>query len=1073
MKRLFLFALAVLCSTMMLAQSKVTVTGTVTAKDDGLGVPGTSVVIKGTKIGTFTDDNGKYTLANVPANAVLSISSVGFTTVEVAVNGRAVVNVELTADAQALDETIIVAYGTAKKGTYTGAAAVVKAEAIKDAPVTSFESALNGKVAGLQVTQSSGQAGSTTSIHVRGIGSMNASTEPLYVVDGVPVIQGNIGQMADYTYSTNNVMSTLNPDDIESITVLKDAAASALYGSRAANGVVVITTKRGKAGKPVVKFKASVSVSPDWAYNNYEVGSLDENIGYMYEVFYDYNISSNKTEEYAMTNALSRINTGNGPTATKFGYLISLEGTGRYPKFKVGIDPDANQYYKQREGKFFDWDKALFRNGVMQTYDISVSGGNDQTTYYSSISYTADKGRSINNSFARVSGRLNVNQKVSDHFEFMTNVNIGRTKNKGFNDTRNLGSNYFLATRNLLWETYWPYNYDDDGNRVPYTARYVSYGYNNIYYKDTWEAYSRTLKIQASETLTLHIIDGLDLRTVFSYDNSEVLDHYYISSRHYNGTSTDGEISEITTNYNKLVSSTTATYNVTLGDKHSINLLAGFESEKNKTDFARATGSFLPGSMSVVSVAGTKDANAYNWGNAMASVLSRAEYSYDNKYYASASFRRDGSSKLGKENRWGNFWSVAGSWRITNEEWVKNNAQWLSNLRLRASYGVNGTLPSNNYGWRSLSSASSRYMGLPGSFISTTSDPNLTWETNYTFNVALEFGLFDQRIYGTVEWFNRDSKDLLQDVPLPYVTGYSSTLRNLGEMNNKGFEIEFGGEIIRNSDVKWDASITASFIKSKVVKLYDGEDIAWWDPTGSDDRAKYCYSEGKSTLSFFGREWIGVNPENGKQVWALNNGTSTEGLTATPNSDGYFLYNGKAASYDYMDASETYIGNASPTVYGGFNTSVSWKGLSLGLNFIYKIGGDLYDGAEKDVDDDGYYWSRTRSHKACVKRWREPGDVTSIPQVRGTDLEDAMIKSSRHIHAADFLRLKTATLSYNLPKNIVSKAGLTGVRVYASGTNLLTWAAFDQVDPEVNHYGTRGWEIPFCKTYTFGLELTF
>lgn len=1089
MKKIILFALMALCSTMMLAQSKVTVSGTVTAKDDGLGVPGANVLVKGTKQGAFTDADGRYSLVNVPSNATIVITSVGYTTVEIPVNGRAIVNAQLASDAVALDETIVVAYGTAKKGTYTGAASVVKADAIKDVPVSSFENALNGKIAGVQVTQSSGQAGSTTTIQVRGIGSMNASTEPLYVIDGVPATQGNLGQMSDYNYSTNNVMSTLNPDDIESITVLKDAAASSLYGSRAANGVVVITTKRGKAGKPTVKFKASVSISPDWAYNNYELANIYDNTAMMYEVLYDAGLDAGRTEAGASDWALDKINKGNGPCASKFGYKISIDQKTRYPKFTYNLDetnPAAAAYKAERfdkngNPKFFDWEKALFRMGVFQTYDLSVSGGNDQSTYYSSISYTHDKGRSLDNSFGRVSGRVNVNQKVGKYFEFMTNVNVGRTKNSGFNDTRSTGANFFMQSRNLLWATYWPYNFEmnADGNtwkRVPYTSRYASYAYNYLYYRDLQDDYSRTLKVQASETLTAHLLPGLDARTVFSYDNTQVLDHYYRNAEHFSGTSDKGSVHEITTNYNKMVSSTTLTYNATFAEKHNISLLAGFEAERNKTEMVRASGSNLPGSMDVPAVAGAKDANAYNWGNSIASILSRAEYNYNNKYYLSASYRRDGSSRLSPDERWGNFWSVSGSWRIAQENFIKD-ISWISDLKLRASYGVNGTLPSSNYGWRNLSSVTSKYQGVAGSALSTAPNPDLTWETNETFNVGLDFGLFDHRLRGSVEWFTRDSKDLLQDVPLQWVTGYSSVLRNIGKINNQGFEVELSGDILRNGDWKWDMGLTASFLKSEVKKLYDGADIVWYDPTGSDNRAQYVYREGESTLAFYGREWAGVNSANGQQVWYANltddNGKPITSVTPDMEAKGYFMYNGKVATYDYTDTEEKIIGKAIPKISGGVNTNLSWKGLTLSLNFIYKLGGKLYDGMEKDVDDDGYYWSRTRSKRVAKNRWTKAGDKTVIPLLRGIDLDDTQEYSSRHLHQGDFLRLKTATLSYNLPKKIVSKAGLQNVRVYASGTNLLTWAAFKEVDPEVNQYATRGWEVPFSKTFTFGIELTF
>ena len=1059
MKKIILFALCIFVSGAMFAQT--TVTGTVIGSDDRNPIPFASVHVDGTTNLVFTDDDGKYSIGNVPGDGALIISVMGYVTQKVSVNGRAVINVELHPEAVQLDEAMVVAYGTATKGTYTGAASVVKADAIQDVPNTSFENALSGKIAGLQVTTSSGQAGSTPSIRIRGIGSMNASNEPLYVIDGVPVSSGNIGQMSDYTYSTNNVMNTLNPNDIESITVLKDAAASSLYGSRAANGVIMITTKKGKSGKPTVTFRASVGITPSWATRNYETASPQDQAQMEYEIFHDLRTTNGYTEAEANAYALSELN----DRFNQHGYQFSTNDVGRYAHINITGMTDGQE---DRTGKYYDWEDALFRTAVYQTYDLSVSGGTDNTTYYSSFAYTSDKGRSTFNDFSRISGRVNVTQKIGKHVEFATSVNIAQTKQTGYNDTRNVSSNMFMQTRNLLWPFYWPTDYKTG---EPWTDRFGSLAYNLLYYDNEWDNLSKTFRVNASETLTIHIIDGLDLRSVFSYDNAETKDHVYYSANHFNASDTDGSVTDMSTQYSNWVSSTTLSYNKTFADKHVLSALVGFEAEERNTEFIRATGTFLPTStLQTVSTAGVLDANSYSWGNSMASVLSRVEYSYDSRYYLSGSYRRDGSSRLSPEARWGNFWSVSGAWRINNENFLKDT-EWISNLRLRASYGVNGTLPSDNYGWRSLVGYTYPYNGNPGGLLTNVANENLSWETNYTANVALEFGFFNQRLYGTIEWFNRDSKDLLQDVPISTITGFGSTLRNIGEINNKGWEIEIGGDIIQTEDVTWSASLTASMIKSKVTKLYDGQDIIWYDPTGSDSRCQYLYREGESTLAYYGYEWAGVDPATGQSVYYVNEfGADGE---IDPSAGGDFMYNGRAATYDYGKANEVILGDANPKIYGGINTDVTWKGITLGLNFIYRLGATLYDAAEKDTDDDGYYWERIRSERVAENRWTSPGQKTVIPQIRGIDLEDAMQISSRHLHTGDFLRLKNITLSYNFPKAWVNKIGLGSARVYFNGQNLLTWSAFNEVDPEVNIYGTRGWETPIGKTYTFGLEFTF
>ncbi|MEO6681288.1 MAG: hypothetical protein ABIN48_00555, partial [Ginsengibacter sp.] len=469
-------------------------------------------------------------------------------------------------------------------------------------------------------------------------------------------------------------------------------------------------------------------------------------------------------------------------------------------------------------------------------------------------------------------------------------------------------------------------------------------------------------------------------------------------------------------------------------------------------------------SLHTVATAGVKDSRAYSWGNSIMSALSRVEYNYDQKYYASASYRQDGSSKLSPEARWGHFYSVAGAWRVDKEAFMQD-VKYISNLRVRASYGVNGTLPEENYAWRLLTGYDDKYMDQAGGGLSTMGNAKLSWETNYSTNLGLDFGLFDQRVFGSIEYFNRDSRDLLQRVPISRVTGFSSTLRNIGSINNKGLEITLGGDIIRNNNIRWSATVNGSFVNSEVTKLNEGADIIWTDPTGGDSRAQFIYRPGESTLAFYGYEYAGVDPANGRSRYFVNK----EG----DKTAGDFLLDGRGATYNYKNANYTVIGNAMPKFYGGLSSNVDYKGFTLGLNFIYKIGGDLYDGAEKDVADDGYYWERTRSKIQYDNMWTAENPKGNLPLIRGTDLEDAIQYSSRHIYNASFLRLKNVTLGYNLPTSVISKVGITNTRVFFTGSNLLTISKYKVADPEVGQFGTRGWETPIGKTYTFGIELSF
>lgn len=1035
------------------------VSGTVTDAATGIPLSGVTVSVGSTQTAVATDNNGNYRIS-VPSDAVLTFRAVGYTAQDIPINGRQVVNMALQPSNNALEEVMVVAYGTTTKASFTGSATTVSAADIQDASTVTFENALMGKMPGVQITNSSGQAGAAPSIRIRGIGSMNASNDPLYVIDGVPAVSGGSGQLGDYIYTSNNVLNSLNPADIESVTVLKDAAAASLYGSRAANGVVLITTKRGKLGKPTINLRSSFGFTPSWATDNYEAAGVQEQVDMLYQVFHDYRTSNGWTEEDANTDALNRLN----GKFNQHGYYFETAGTGLNESVMIKGMTDG---MVNREGTYYDWEDLLFRTGLYQTNDLSVSGGTENTKYYSSLSYTQDKNRVVINGFDRVAGRVNVSQKVWDRIELITNASVSRNKQYGYNDTRNLGMNYYLQTRNLLWPLYWPTDYKTG---EPFTARYGSYAYNADYYENEWDNAANSLRLGINETLSFQLLPSLNLKSVFSYENNEVKEFLYYSANHFNGATDNGVVHEMSTAYAKLVSSTTANFTKNFG-LHGVNILAGFEAEKNETDFQRASGSNMPSSaLPSVATAGKLDASAYSWGYNMMSMLSRAEYSYGQKYNLSASYRRDGSSRFGPNNRWGDFWSVGAAWNIREESFMAK-ADFLSNLRLRASYGVNGTQPTSNFGWRSLFTYSNRYMESGGASLSTLGNDDLTWETNYTTNLALEFGLLDNRLYGTVEYFNRDSKNLLQSVPTSLVTGFSSILRNVGEVNNKGIEFELGYEILRTGDWKWNASVNGSFTRSKVTKLYVGENeseaqpIIWNDPTGGDARAQFIFQEGESMLSFYGFEWAGVDPENGRNMWYVNN--------PDDNEDGDFLHEGRGATYDYSAAHRVILGSAIPNVFGGVNTDVSYKGVSLGLNFMYKIGGSLYDGAFKDMADDGYYWERIRAQYYYDNRWTAENPNGSLPKLLGTDPTDAMQHSSRQMHDASFLRLKNVNLAYAIPAGLTQRIGMNNARIYFNGTNLITFSKYKIADPEVNQYGTRGWETPYAKTYTFGIELNF
>ncbi len=1062
-KTLLLLLMGLFCfSTHSIAQTRA-INGKVTDSSTGDPVAGVTITVKESGTMTTTNNAGNYSIQAATGNTLI-FTAVGFEQGQLTVAQGNVLNAFLTPSNQEIDEVIVVAYGTADRRTFTGSASTVTASDIQDATSISFESAMLGKVPGVQITTTSGQAGSTPAIRVRGIGSMNASNSPLYVIDGVPTVSGSVGQMGDYLYTSNNVMNTLNPSDIASITILKDAAASSLYGSRAANGVIIIETKKGRIGKPTINLRSSIGFTPEWATDNYEAAGIQEQIDMMYQVYHDYRTAAGWDEARASADAITRLN---NRFAVHGYYFEANSGPGLYESVTIRGRTDG---VENRDGQYYNWEDRLFRTGMYQTNDLSVNGGTENTRYYSSLAYTQEKNRVVINSYDRLSGRVNLAQKIGDFVEFTTNVSISHNKQEGYNDTRNLGGNYYLQSRNLLWPLYWPTDYKTG---EPFTLRYGSYAYNPEYYENEWDSYSNIVRFTANETLDVRLMKGLNLKSIFSYEQNNARDHIYYSANHYNASTVNGSVSEMMTSYSKLVSSTTMNYKANFG-VHGIDLLAGFEAERNHTDFMRATGTNLPSSaLPTVVTAGERDANAYYWGNAMMSVLSRAEYSYDNRINLSASYRTDGSSRLSPAVRWGNFWSTGASWSLSEEAFLRD-VEFINNLRVKASYGVNGTLPSADFGWRNLTSYGSRYMDDAGGALSTLGNENVTWETSYSSNFGLDFSVMDNRLYGTVEYFNRDTRDVLQNVQISRVTGFGSILRNIGNINNRGLEVSLGYDILRSDDWRWSVNANASFVKSTVKKLYrqdDAEesgDILWSDPTGGDARAGYIYREGESMLSFYGYEWAGVNPENGDNVWYVNH-------PENPNDPdtGDFMFNGRPATNLHTRAHRIILGSALPDAYGGINTDVEYKGLTLGLNFIYKIGGYLYDGAYKDVADDGYYWERIRAQHYYDNRWTVDNPSAPLPRLSGLDLTAAMQNSNRQMHDASFLRLKNINLAYSLPTNVVSRVGVSNARLYFNGTNLLTFSKYKIADPEVNHYGTRGWETPLGKIYTFGVEFSF
>ena len=725
------------------AQTRV-VSGFVTSAEDGEPLIGATVSVKGDEThGVVTDINGKYVLQIDGNDKVLVVAYLGMKTLELRVPKRNVINIELKPDAMKLDEVVVTGYGNFSKSSFTGSANTLKADMMKDIPVMSVEQKLQGMTTGVNITSSSGQPGANQSIRIRGMGSFNASSEPLFVIDGVPVTSGSLSTGgADAAYMNNsktNIMSTLNPADIENITVIKDAAAASLYGSRAANGVILITTKKGKTGRTKVQFNAAGGFSNS-AVNYRPTLNGDQRYELLYEGLYN-----------------SAVDNG-------------MENPDEYASQEIGA-----YAYKPSVG-YTDWKKELLRTAVHQNYEASVSGGNERTTFFASLGYNSQEGLAKNSSLDRYSARLNMTQKVGDIAEVGGNFMFSQL-NQEMNEERTSAINpyYCIAvTMNPSMVVR-----DENGE---YTGAYPGTSLNPL--RDILTDYNRTRMTRMFSTGYAQIepVKGLKFKETLSYDYNIQKD-----SRYYNPLSAAGPKSGNVAQsakgfieYGKLLSSTTVNYANTFAYKHHLDVLAGYEVESYAFDKASGERSNMPsdqlfepdnGAVLMSFISSTQDYR-------LISYLSRLNYDFDDRYYIAGSYRRDGSSRLSPENRWGNFWSVSGMWHISNEKFMKPIKHVLNDLKIRASYGVNGNQPTSLYGYMGLYSFGQSYMGQTGSYESSLPNNDLSWEKNYNLNLGLDLG-FINRIFVSLEYYNRDTKNLLYSLPVSATTGFTTYLGNL------------------------------------------------------------------------------------------------------------------------------------------------------------------------------------------------------------------------------------------------------------------------------------------------------
>ncbi|WP_106484259.1 TonB-dependent receptor [Bacteroides sp. Marseille-P3684] len=1031
MRKLSLLACALLLGGAAYAQN-MTVKGKVTA--NGLEMPGVTVSVKGTAGGTITSLDGDFTI-KADAGSVLVFSFIGYETVEVPVKGNGPINVELREKTTDLDEVVIaVPYGTAKKSTFTGSAGVVDKKIIANSQVASVSQALQGSVAGLQSFSASGQPGEDATILIRGVGSVNASTTPLYVVDGVPY---------------DGALSSISNQDIASITVLKDAAAASLYGSRAANGVVMITTKQGsKKSAPSIEISAKYGFS-DRAVKDYEQVSTEQYFMLEWEAIRNMRMSLKNpdTAEAAATYATQNLilnYIGINPYGTAYPQPIGTDG-----KLVEGARLLWND----------SWEDALSQDAHYTDLSARVSGGSENSQYYFSLGYMDNQGAYIGSGFKRYTLRANITSDLTKWLQ--VGVNVGLTHSiQDFpkSDDSSLG-NVVLAARSI--PSFYPvyerdpetgaYVLDENGQRVYDYGKYRHGSYAGYNQAQSMLYDKNEIKRDAASVrgyLQVTPIEGLTYKMSLNIDYNSRFTHDYANPT-YGKEPVTGSVSKRNTRTTGMTFNNVVNWEHTFGEVHNVRLMAGQEYyEYNTSNFGGSRSNVITDGYFEPDVASTLTGFSGNSDQyKLLSYFGQAEYNYAQKYFASVSMRADGSSRFHPDNRWGAFWSFGGSWKIGREAFVEEAAgSWLSDLTLRASYGAQGNDNVGYYAYQALYSIGS-FLGETALTTSRLDTPELSWETNLNANIGLDFSLWSNRLFGTVEWFQRTSKDLLFARDLVPSSGFSSIDDNIGKVRNYGWEFTLGGTPILTRDWTWRLSVNATTYKNEIVSI--PTDVMW---SGTKKWVK-----GGSLYDFWMYEWAGVDPETGDAQWYMTD-TETGERVKTTNY-------GSLTSQDKVK-----VGNALPKVSGGFQSDLTWRDLSLSMAFAYSIGNKIYNRDKASLMGVSGANGSTMS-KDLLNRWTPENTQTDVPRLEYDQTSYFTSASTRWLVDGSYLRLKTVTLNYNLPKKWIQPAMLKDVSIYVQGENLLTFSKQQGLDPEQALGGVTYWRYPAMKTLSFGINV--
>jgi len=1044
MKTLYFYLFAIV--TMFMSYSALAQQGTLVGTvldESGMPMYGTNVVQKGTNNGTITDFDGKYSLKLPSGQQTVEFSFIGMQTQEILVDIVAgettTVNIELKADAVTLDDVVVIGYGRRQKRDVTGAISSINTDDIGDDVLPSLESAMQGRAAGVQVTTSNGLAGSSINVKVRGTNSISAGSQPLYVIDGIPVTDGDFspGNMG----AGFNALSDINPNDIESIQILKDAAAASIYGSRGANGVVLITTKKGKAGK--TKFNV-----------NYYGGVVTETN----------RIDLLNAKQHLSLRDSAAVFAGNQPENDD--YVIYQPTTG------LAITRGMADSIAAAGGT--DWLDQVLQQGFIQEANVSASGGSEKTTFYMGMTYTDQEGFIVGNEYERISGRINVDNKASDKVNIGANMSINYSTNKRVptGDAGGLG----LAQQRL---PYLPI-YNDDGTYYdPYN--------NPLWQLENWTFTAKTFRSISGVYFEYNILDNLSFRSELGVDFMSLNEDEF-SFRNIEDTGSVSSAWDRRTSVFNYTTNNYFTYSENIGEHNIIDITLGHSYQRAHTKGVGLNGWDFPsdnltnpGSVDPSNMSGY----GYETSYAFNSFFFRANYKLYEKYLAGFSIRTDGSSRFGAQNRYGWFPAISAGWIITEEDFMQNT-EFVSFLKLRASYGLTGNANIDDYAHLGFFSPTGGYNGNSAIIPSTLPNELLGWEKSIMLDINVDYGFFNNRLSGSLTYYNKQSSDLLLQVTIPSSSGYDKIWQNVGSLSNYGIEFDITSHNIQG-DFKWTTNFNIAWNHNEVTDLNGLPPDAFDNGLGGDARVVVGYPVGIAYLV----EWAGVQSEDGTLIRYNTDGTPVLDNSGQPvkydveaGTELYYDINGNLMTYenptgDFYGDNRKPFGRPFPIVVGGITNTFNYKGFDFSFLFSYQYGNTIYDDqAKRQIGD----WSDLAQRTEILDYWSPYNTDTDVP---GLNQYDNYVNSTRWLYEASFLRLKNISFGYSFPKNICSKLNISRLRIYVSGTNLWTLTNYPGWDPEVLRnlnpsnpdsnvsFAAPSFATPQSKSIIFGVQLSF